>query len=65
MPKALGPDDQKIPHTVALTPRQARYALDKARWMQISVPDYIRRLLDREIERDERQRPLKQLDLRA
>jgi hypothetical protein len=65
MPKTLGPEDQKIPHTVGLTPRQARYALDKARWLQISLPDYIRHLVDREIERDQRQQPLERVDFRA
>lgn len=65
MPKALGPDERKIPHTVQLSPRQSRYALDKARWMQISLPDYIRRLIDREIEREERQHPAERADFRA
>lgn len=65
MPKALGPDARKIPHTVQLSPRQSRYALSKARWMQISLPDYIRRLIDREIELDERQRPIERVDFRA
>jgi hypothetical protein len=65
MPKIYDPEDRKVPFTVSLSPRQSRYAMREARRMQISLADVIRRLIDREIEQDERQPPMTRLSFRA
>lgn len=54
----------KTPYTVALSPRQARFAETEAKRLQISVPEVMRQLVDREIARFERAQPEK-LALRA
>lgn len=54
----------KIPFTVGLSPRQAKFAEGEARRLQISVAEVMRQLVDREIARVERVQPEK-LALRA
>lgn len=54
MPRLMSPADRKIAHTVALTPRVSSYIAREAKYMQISVPEYLRQLIDREIERRRR-----------
>ena len=49
----------KIPYTVALSPRQSRFAEGEARRLSISVAEVIRQLIDREIARLERLNPVK------
>jgi hypothetical protein len=55
----------KTPFTVALSPRQTSYAMREARRLQITVAELLRRMVDRELDRNERQHPLERVDFRA
>ena len=46
--------ERKIPCTVSLTPRQLRVVKDEAGRQGITMPDYIRRLVDNHIDKLER-----------
>ena len=46
--------ERKIPLTIALSPQAHSYVSREARLMQVSIPDMIRRMIDREIERARR-----------
>ena len=46
--------ERKIPCTVSLTPRQLRVVKDEAGRQGITLPDYIRRLVDIHIDQLER-----------
>lgn len=55
----------KTPFTVALSPRQASYAMRESKRLQITVAELLRRMVDRELDQNERQLPLQRLDFRA
>lgn len=65
MGKTLPPEARKISHTVQLSPRQTNYAVTEARRMQMSLPSYIRHLIEREIERTEGQTLTERLQYRV
>ena len=47
--------ETKTPFMVALTPRQTSYALKESKRLQITVPELLRRIVDRAMDHDERQ----------
>lgn len=51
----------KTPFTVSLSPRQATYAMRESRRLQITVAELLRRMVDRELDYDERQNPINRL----
>lgn len=59
------PGELKTPFTVALSPRQATYAMRESRRLQITVAELLRRMVDRELDQDERQHPTQRLNFRT